>query len=64
MHTMKNISKYLGVALLLFGAACSKTQEGTYYNPNKDDSKEIHFIQSSIERSLHRLPRAAPSTCR
>ena len=34
MHTMKNISKYLGVALLLFGAACSKTQEGTYYNPN------------------------------
>ena len=52
MHTMKNISKYLGVALLLFGAACSKTQEGTYYNPNKDDSKEIHFIQSSIEKEF------------
>ena len=49
---MKNISKYLGVALLLFGAACSKTQEGTYYNPNKDDSKEIHFIQSSIEKEF------------
>ena len=30
MHTMKNISKYLGVALLLIGADCSKTQEGTY----------------------------------
>ena len=39
MHTMKNRSKYLGVALLLLGAACSKAQEGTYYNPNKDDSK-------------------------
>ena len=63
MHTMKNISKYLGVALLLFGAACSKTQEGTYYNPNKDDSKEIHFSRPS-KRSLHRMPRAAPSTCR
>lgn len=49
---MKNISKYLGVALLLFGAACSKTQEGTYYNPNKDDSKQIHFIQSSIEKEF------------
>lgn len=52
MHTMKNISKYLGVALLLLGAACSKTQEGTYYNPNKDDSKQIHFIQSSIEKEF------------
>lgn len=40
------------MALLLFGAACSKTQEGTYYNPNKDDSKEIHFIQSSIEKEF------------
>lgn len=49
---MKNISKYLGAALLLIGAACSKTQEGTHYNPNKDDSKQIHFIQSSIEKEF------------
>lgn len=52
MYTMKNISKYLGAALLLFCAACSKTQEGTYYTPNKDDSKQIHFIQSSIEKEF------------
>ncbi|WP_295939197.1 hypothetical protein [uncultured Alistipes sp.] len=49
---MKNISKYLGVALLLFGVACSKSQEGPLYNPNKDDAKQIHFIQSSIEKEF------------
>lgn len=49
---MKNISKYLSVVLLLLGAACSKTQEGPQYNPNKDDAKEIHFIQSSIEKEF------------
>lgn len=49
---MKNISKYLSVALLLLGAACSKTQEGSYYTPNKDDAREIHFIQSSIEKEF------------
>ena len=52
MYTMKNISKYLGAVLLLFGAACSKTQDGTFYTPNKDDSKAIHFIQSSIEKEF------------
>ena len=49
---MKNISKYLGAGLLLLGAACSQTQEGTYYTPNRDDAKEIHFIQSSIEKEF------------
>ena len=52
MHTMKNISKYLGAGLLLLAAACSQTQEGTYYTPNKDDAKAIHFIQSSIEKEF------------
>lgn len=49
---MKNISKYLGAGLLLLAAACSQTQEGTLYTPNKDDAKEIHFIQSSIEKEF------------
>lgn len=52
MYAMKNISKYLGAGALLLAAACSQTQEGTYYNPNKDDAKEIHFIQSSIEKEF------------
>ena len=52
MYTMKNISKYLGAGLLLLAAACSQTQEGTYYTPNKDDAKAIHFIQSSIEKEF------------
>ncbi len=49
---MKNISKYLSAALLLLGTACSQTQEGSYYSPNRDDAKEIHFIQSSIEKEF------------
>lgn len=49
---MKSISKYLSAALLLFGTACSQTQEGSYYTPNGDDAKEIHFIQSSIEKEF------------
>lgn len=49
---MKNISIYLGTAFLLLCAACSKMQEGNRYTPNKDDSKEIHFIQSSIEKEF------------
>ncbi len=52
MYTMKNISKYLGAGLLLLATACSQTQEGTYYTPNKDDAKAIHFIQSSIEKEF------------
>ena len=52
MYTMKNISKYLGVGLLLLAAACSQTQDGTQYTPNKDDAKAIHFIQSSIEKEF------------
>ena len=40
-YTMKNISKYLGAGLLLFTAACSQTQEGDQYTPNKDDAKAI-----------------------
>lgn len=42
-YTMKNISKYLGAGLLLFTAACSQTQEGDQYTPNKDDAKAIHL---------------------
>ena len=49
---MKNISKYLGAGLLLFTAACSQTQEGDQYTPNKDDAKAIHFIQSSIQKEF------------
>lgn len=52
LDSMKNISKYVSVALLLFGAACSKSQEGSFYTPNQDDAKEIHFIQSSIEKEF------------
>lgn len=52
MYIMKNISKYLGVALLLLTGACSKSQDNAIYNPNKDDAKEIHFIQSSIEKEF------------
>lgn len=51
-YTMKNISKYLGAGLLLFTAACSQTQEGDQYTPNKDDAKAIHFIQSSIQKEF------------
>lgn len=49
---MKNISKYLGAGLLLFTVACSQTQEGDQYTPNKDDAKAIHFIQSSIQKEF------------
>lgn len=49
---MKNISKYWGAALLLFTTACSQTQESSFYTPNRDDAKEIHFIQSSIEKEF------------
>ncbi len=49
---MKNISKYLGAALLLLFSSCSKTQDGPTYTPNKDDAKEIHFIQTSIEKEF------------
>lgn len=52
MYSMKNITKYLTVAALLFTAACSKTQESTLYTPAPDDAKEIHFIQSSIEKEF------------
>lgn len=52
LDIMKNISNYLVAACLLFGASCSQTQEGSYYVPNKDDSKEIHFIQSSVEKEF------------
>lgn len=52
LDIMKNISKYLGAALLLLGTACSQTQEGACYTPNADDAKEIHFIQSSIEKEF------------
>lgn len=52
MYIMKNISKYLGAGAMLLAAACSQTQEGTYYTPGRDDAKEIHFIQSSIEKEF------------
>lgn len=49
---MKNRIKYLAIAALLFVTACSQTQESALYKPNKDDAKEIHFIQSSIEKEF------------
>ncbi|HIY67818.1 MAG TPA: hypothetical protein H9828_00190 [Candidatus Alistipes intestinigallinarum] len=49
---MKNRSKYLSAVLLLLATACSQTQEGAYYTPNGADAKEIHFIQSSIEKEF------------
>lgn len=48
---MKNL-RYIFPALVLMGVSCSKTQEGPLYNPNGDDNKEIHFIQSSIEKEF------------
>lgn len=49
---MKSISNILCAALLLLGTACSKTQEGSIYTPNRDDARQIHFIQSSIEKEF------------
>lgn len=48
---MKNII-YILPALMLAGMSCSKTQEGPLYGPNGDDDKEIHFIQSSVEKEF------------
>ena len=49
--TMKKILYILpAVAMVLF--SCSKVQEGPLYDSNGDDGKEIHFIQSSLEKEF------------
>ncbi len=39
-------------ALLLLAAGCDKEQKGTVFSPSADDSKEIHFIQSSLTKEF------------
>ncbi len=39
-------------ASLLLAAGCDKEQKGTVFSPNADDSKEIHFIQSSLTKEF------------
>lgn len=40
----------LATSMLALG--CSKEQEGSIYRPGADDSKEIHFIQSSLTKEF------------
>ncbi|MCM1503449.1 MAG: hypothetical protein NC115_12425 [Bacteroidales bacterium] len=49
---MKRLRYIIPAIVLMAGTSCSKTQEGPLYNPNYDDCKEIHFIQSSIEKEF------------
>ena len=44
--------RYIILLFLLMLFSCSKVQEGPLYDPNGDDGREIHFIQSSMEKEF------------
>lgn len=52
MKEMMKKLKYILPALVVAVMSCSKTQEGPIYKSNSDDNKEIHFIQSSVEKEF------------